>query len=453
MLRSINPYTGKPCHEVAGLSDSEIGNVLQESANAFPTWRQIRFQDRAEMLVAVARELRKDKDKLARLMAEEMGKPIKEGRPEVEKGAWCAEFYAENAERFLAREEIPSDASMSYVSYQALGPVVNILPWNAPTWLALRAIAPALMAGNTCLMKHDPHVPATAAAIAECFKNAGVPTGVMANLAIETGQVEAVMRDARVSAISFTGSSAAGAKVAAIAGSEIKPSVLELGGSDPCIIFADAELEKAADIACLSRIINAGQSCIAAKRILVQQSVYQDMLNMLQQRLEALTLGDPLQESTDLGPIARADLRDNLNRQVQQSIDAGARCITGGYLPEADGFLYPATLLADVEPQMPAFSEETFGPVACVTPFKHEADALALANQTQYGLGAAVWTSDSERARFFAEHIVSGQVAVNGIVKTDPRLPSGGVKRSGLGRELGPHGIREFVNAKQIWIA
>ena len=329
---------------------------------------------------------------------------------------------------------------------------MGILPWNAPLWLAFRYLAPALMTGNTCAMKHDPHVPGCALAIENIFTEAGAPNDIMVNLAITTDQVEAVIRDPRIAGVSFTGSTAAGRKVAALAGAEIKPVVVELGGSDPCIVMADADLDKAADTATLSRIINAGQSCIAAKRIIVETSVYDDFIERLKQRLAALKLGDPLQRTTDVGPIARKDLRDNLERQVAQTLGAGARCTFQSEIPEGDGYFYPVTLLTNVASGMCAFDEETFGPVMAVTYADNIDAALQIANNTNYGLGAAIWTNNSAHIERAINELESGQVAVNGIVKTDPRLPSGGIKNSGIGRELGPQGIREFVNIKQVWI-
>lgn len=392
------------------------------------------------------------KTRLAELMALEMGKPIKEGGPEVEKAATCCEYYAEHATKHLADEWIASDASESYVKFQPLGALLGILPWNAPVWLAFRYLAPALMAGNTCVMKHDPNVPATAQALADLFQEAGAPAGVVVNLPVRTEHVEQAIRDPRIMAVSFTGSSAAGRIVAATAASELKPAVLELGGSDPCIVLADAELERAADIVVLSRMINAGQSCIAAKRVLIETKVYEEFTTLLRVRMARLKLGNPLDLTTDIGPIARKDLRDNLHRQVQQTISEGARCLLGGEMPESHGYLYPPTLLADLKPGMCAFEEETFGPVMAVTAVDNLDDALAIANNTSYGLGSSIWTASTSKAMRAVSELQAGQVAVNGIVKTDPRLPSGGIKQSGYGRELGPHGIREFVNAKQVWI-
>lgn len=395
--------------------------------------------------------MRDDVERLAMLMTEEMGKPITEARGEVAKAAWAAEHYAEHAEGYLAPQEIGSDATRSYVQHLPLGPVLGILPWNAPFWLAFRFLAPALMAGNTCIMKHDRHVPGCAQAIADLFDSVGAPHGVMQGVMAGHDEVEGLLRDPRVRAVSLTGSERAGSTVASIAASEIKPAVLELGGSDPAIVFADADLEHAADAITTMRIINAGQSCIAAKRVIVEADVYDEFVSLYEKRLSALVVGDPRDESTQVGPIARSDLRDELHRQVTESVEQGATLRLGGEIPDGDGFFYPVTLLTDVEPGMTACSEETFGPVAAVMKATDEADALRLANDTPYGLAASVWTS-TERGEALASRIEAGQVAVNGIVKTDPRLPSGGVKRSGFGRELGPHGIHEFVNVQQVWV-
>lgn len=452
MLTATNPFTGEKIDSFPCLTKNEMYARIGEANAAFAEWSDRSFNERGEVLHAVAKQLRAEKHDLAQLMALEMGKPIKEGIPEVEKAAFCAEFYAENAERFLARDTIASDASLSYVCYQPLGTLLGILPWNAPLWLAFRYLAPALMAGNTCVMKHDPHVPQTAQAIANAFIKAGAPENIMVNLPLETPEVELAIRDPRIMAISFTGSGGAGRKVAEIAGSEIKPCVLELGGSDPSIILADADLETAADVVCLSRVINAGQSCIAAKRIIVEAEIYNHFIDLLSTRLSKLQLGDPLQPNTDIGPIARKDLQLNLHRQVEDTVAAGAKCLLGGELPDAEGFFYPVTLLTDVTPTMCAFREETFGPIMAVIKAENHEHALELANDTEYGLGASVWTRNNELASHLAMQLQAGQVAINGIVKTDPRLPSGGIKGSGYGRELGPHGIHEFVNAKQVWI-
>lgn len=451
MLTAIDPSNGKVVREVSPADAKQRDAIISAAQEAYQDWRRKSFEDRAEVLCKVANHMRENIDELGYFMTEEMGKPVKEARGEVEKAAWCAEHYAAHAEEYLKTEVIASDATKSYVQYLPIGPVLGILPWNAPFWLAFRFCAPALMAGNTCVMKHDPHVPGCGEAIAGVFDAVGAPAGIMQNLPLETPQVEAAIRDPRVQAVSYTGSERGGGAVAAIAASEIKHSVLELGGSDPCIVLADADLETAADIITLSRIINAGQSCIAAKRIIVEAPVYEQMIELLRERLAKLKMADPREESTDIGPIARNDLRENLHRQVRETIDAGARCVLGGKLPEGDGFYYPATLLADVTQEMTACREETFGPVAVVMQADNAEQALQIANDSPYGLAGSVWTA-TERGETMARQMETGQVSVNGIVKTDPRLPSGGIKRSGIGRELGPHGIHEFVNAQQVWV-
>ncbi len=451
MLTAIDPTTGKVVSEVPPADEAARDAIIARAHDAFDGWRQTSFDERAEVLRAVAAAMRDDIDRLALFMTEEMGKPITEARGEVTKAAWAADHYAEHAASYLATEHLASDATSSYVQYLPLGATLGILPWNAPFWLAFRYCAPTLMAGNTCLIKHDPHVPACAEAIGELFTTVGAPEGICQNLPLETPDVEAAIRDPRIQAVSFTGSERAGSAVASTAASEIKPAVLELGGSDPAIVLADADLDAAADAIALMRIINAGQSCIAAKRILVEEAVYEPMVERLHERFAALVVGDPREESTQVGPIARSDLRDNLHRQVQASIDAGATCRLGGELPDGDGFFYPVTLLTDVTPDMVVSCEETFGPVAVVSKVGSADEALRIANDTTYGLAASVWTETS-RGEAMASEIQTGQVAVNGVVKTDPRLPSGGIKRSGYGRELGPHGIREFVNAQQVWV-
>ncbi|GJF13382.1 succinate-semialdehyde dehydrogenase [Mycolicibacterium cyprinidarum] len=450
-LTATDPTTGAVIREVPAATAAQIEATLARAASAFGSWRRTSFAERSALLKAVAAELRSHSEDFAMLMTEEMGKPIGEGRGEVEKAAWAAEHYAEFGAAYLAAENVESDATRSYVQYLPIGPVLGVLPWNAPFWLAFRFCAPAIMAGNTAVMKPDPHVPGCGAAIAEAFVAAGAPEGVFQTLELATADVEAVIRDPRIAAVSFTGSDRAGAAVATVAASEIKPAVLELGGSDPCVVLADADLNAAADVITLSRIINAGQSCIAAKRIIVERGVHDEFVGLLRDRLAALRVGDPRDEAVQVGPIARADLRDNLHRQVTETVAAGATCLLGGELPAGPGFFYPVTLLTGVTPGMTACAEETFGPVAAVLAADDAEQALAIANDTRYGLAASVWTSP-ERGEAMARELEAGQVAVNGIVKTDPRLPSGGVKRSGYGRELGRHGIHEFVNAQQVWV-
>lgn len=452
MFIATNPTTGEELHRYPLHDNDELDRLIEQAAETFAQWRKTDFEQRADLLNRVARVMRDDEERLARLMTVEMGKPIVEARGEVQKAAWCAEHYAEHGAEYLAPMELLSDASHSYVQHLPLGPVLGVLPWNAPFWLAFRFCAPAIMAGNTCLMKHDPHVPACAEAIAEVFIQAGAPAGLLQNIRADKQQVERVIRNDAVQAVSLTGSSVAGSQVASLAASQIKPAVLELGGSDPSLVLADADLDTAAKVLALSRIINAGQSCIAAKRIIVEAPVYDAFVEKLQAHLADLKMGDPAQESTQVGPIARADLRAGLHRQVSMTIEQGGRCLLGGQLPEGPGYFYPVTLLVDVTPEMPASCEETFGPIAVVMKAESAEHALAMANDTSYGLAASVWTADVAMARRMSRDIEAGQVSINGIVKTDPRLPSGGIKRSGYGRELGPHGILEFVNVQQVWV-
>lgn len=450
-LTAVDPTTGTVVREVPAATPAQIEEVLERARTAYLAWKETSFEERAEVLRAVAAHLRENVEELAPVMTEEMGKPITEARGEVLKAAWAAEHYADHAAEYLAAQHIASDASSSYVQHLPLGTVLGILPWNAPFWIASRFFSPALMAGNSCVMKHDPHVPGCASAIEGAFRAAGAPDGLFQALHAATEDVETVIRDPRIQAVSFTGSDRAGATVAAIAASEIKPAVLELGGSDPCLVLADADLEEAARVTALSRIINAGQSCIAAKRVIVERSVHDRFVELLAGHLRALTVGDPREETTQVGPIARKELRDNLHRQVTASVEAGATLVMGGEMPEGPGWFYPVTLLTQVRAGMSACTEETFGPVAVVMAADDAEQAIAIANDTPYGLGSSIWTT-AERGEQLARRIEAGQVAVNGIVKTDPRLPSGGIKRSGYGRELGPHGIREFVNAQQVWV-
>ena len=452
MLNPINPTTGTALPEVETLTLAEAEDTVGQAVAAAPAWAAMSYSERAKCLINIAAEMRESKEELAQLMAKEMGKPLREGLGEVEKSAFCAEYYADNGEAFLEPETLASDATDSYVCHQPLGTVLGILPWNAPVWLALRFLAPALMAGNTCVMKPDPNVPESAACLTRIFQK-NLPDGVMQNLPITTELVGDAIDHPGIKAVSFTGSSGAGQKVAARAAAGLKPAVLELGGSDPCIVLNDADIQKACDVITLSRMINAGQSCIAAKRVIVEAGVYDDVCRELTQRFNALELGDPSQENQCIGPIAREDLRDQLHSQVMRSIQDGAECLTGGEKPDMPGFFYPPTLLAGVTSEMAVFREETFGPVLAVCKAANLDEALVIANDTEYGLGSSIWTGSDTSAQRAARELNAGQVAINGIVKTDPRLPSGGIGKSGYGRELGPHGIREFVNIKQIWAA
>ncbi len=452
-MDSVNPASGEILASFPGADEHAIERVLAHAAAAAPVWSKTAFADRAGLLRSLAANLRKVEAKLARLMTAEMGKPVREARAEIAKCAWGCEFYADHAEPFLADELIASDATRSLVSYAPLGTVLAIMPWNFPFWQVFRAAAPALMAGNTVLLKHASNVPQCALAIDALFCDAGLPPGVFQNLLIDGPRTEALIGDARIHAVTLTGSEAAGRSVASAAGAHLKKCVLELGGSDPFVVLADADLDAAAATAVTARFQNAGQSCIAAKRLILIDSIADGFLNRLLPRIEKLRVGDPLDENTDIGPLARADLRETLHRQVLDSVAAGARLVLGGEPRPGRGFYYRPTLLDDVRPGMPAYREELFGPVAAVLRARDEAEALRLANDTRYGLGASVWSRDTARAERFVRAIASGMGFVNGMVHSDPRLPFGGVKNSGYGRELGVHGIREFVNVRTIWVA
>src|SRR5213593_882585 len=420
---------------------------------AFLQWREVPFARRAQRMREAAQILRTRRAEYARTMTLEMGKPITQGGAEVEKCAVGCEFYAEHAERFLAEEPRETDASRSYVRFDPLGPVLAVMPWNFPFWQVFRFAAPALMAVNTAVLKHASNVPRCALTIEEVFRDAGFPRGVFATVLVGSSAVAPLIADRRVVAVTLTGSDHAGSQVAQHAGRELKKTVLELGGSDPFIVLADADLAAAASTAADARLVNSGQSCIAAKRFIVVEAVADRFLERFVHELRSRRVGDPLSRDTQVGPQARVDLRDALHRQVEESVKRGAELLLGGEIPAGKGAFYPATLLTAVDKGMPAFDEETFGPVAAVIRAKDETDAVRLANDSPFGLGASVWTQDRARAERLAAQIEAGSVFVNGLVKSDPRLPFGGIKRSGYGRELSEYGIREFVNIKTVWIA
>jgi succinate-semialdehyde dehydrogenase/glutarate-semialdehyde dehydrogenase len=404
-----------------------------------------------------AEVLRQRRDELAALITQEVGKLYQEAQGEVDKCAWVCDYYAENGPTFLADEAIESDAGKSLVAYQPLGTILAVMPWNFPFWQVFRFAAPALVAGNSGVLKHASNVPQCALAIESVFGEAGFPDGVFRTLMIGAAQVKGVIEDARVHAVTLTGSEPAGRQVAATAGAMLKKSVLELGGSDAFIVLEDADLEWAVQQAVASRYLNGGQSCIAAKRFIVVEAVAEDFLARFKSAVEALVPGDPMEAATTLAPMARTDLRDELHRQVEESIAKGARLITGGRPLQRQGAFYAATILDQVQPGQRAYSEELFGqelfgPVAIIIRARDEADALRIANDSDFGLGSSVWSSDTARGEHLARQIEAGCSFVNGMVKSDPRLPFGGIKHSGYGRELSHHGMREFVNAKTIWI-
>jgi succinate-semialdehyde dehydrogenase/glutarate-semialdehyde dehydrogenase len=453
-ITSVNPATGKKIKRYSVHSGSDVNLILSEVNTAQRYWSDVSFADRSDHMRAAARILRERTDRYAELMADEMGKPIAQGRSEVEKCAWVCEYYAEHAEQFLADESIATDAAESFVTYRPLGIVLAVMPWNFPFWQVFRFAAPNLMAGNAGVLKHASNVPGCAMAIEEVFRDAGFPDNVFRTLLIGSNQVAPVIGHRLIKAVTLTGSTAAGRAVAEQAGHALKKTVLELGGSDPYVVLADADLEHAVETCVDSRLINSGQSCIAAKRFIVVETVREAFEKQFVARMEAKTMGDPKSEDSEVGPQARHDLRDDLHRQVLESVEQGARCLTGGHIPESDGAYYPPTVLTDVKKGMPAFDDELFGPVAAVIPVANEEEAVRVANDSVFGLGAAVFTADVDKGRRIArESLEAGACFVNSFVKSDPRLPFGGIKESGYGRELGPHGIREFVNAKTVWVS
>lgn len=452
-LLSINPATGELLCSYNEMNDADIERILADGAQAYTRWRIVPFAERAPVVRRMAVLLRERKDRYARLMAEEMGKPLAQGVAEVEKCAWVCEYYAEHAEQFLQREYIPTSAARSFVEFCPLGTVLAIMPWNFPFWQVFRFLAPALMAGNTGVLKHASNVTGCALAIEEVVRDAGTLENVFRTLLVGSKRVAAIIHSPHIVAVTLTGSTPAGKAVAAAAGQALKKTVLELGGSDPYLILADADVEHAAQSCATSRLINSGQSCIAAKRFIVVDAVREQFTNALVQAMERRSMGNPLEGSYDIGPQARTDLRDDLHRQVQESIAQGARLLLGGVVPSGNGAFYPPTILADVRKGMTAYHEELFGPVASILPARDEEEAIRIANDTVFGLGAAVFTRDTERGeRIAAQQLEAGACFVNAFVQSDPRLPFGGIKESGYGRELSAFGIREFVNAKTVYV-
>jgi len=453
-MQAINPATEELMAEYDTHLPDEVDQIVSDVDNAWVDWRKTSFSDRSAYLNKAADLLEENAPEYAELMLQEMGKPLAQGEAEAKKCAWVCRYYAENAEDFLKDEIIDTDAKKTKVSYRPIGTILTIMPWNFPFWQVFRQIAPNLMAGNTMVLKHASNVPGCALAIEKLMSDSGLPKNVFRTLMVPGSETERVIINPRVKGVSITGSTPAGKKVAAAAGSVLKKCVLELGGSDPYVVLEDADIDSAAQKCAFSRLINGGQSCIAAKRFIVVDSIYDEFVEKFIEQLKTYKVGYPNEESTQVGPLARVDLRDELHNQVTRSVEAGAKISLGGDKPEGKGAFYPVTVLENIQKGNPAYGEEFFGPVALVIRVKDEAEAIMVANDTEFGLGGAVFSRDESRAENIATNeIDSGAVFVNSFVASDPRVPFGGTKQSGYGRELGQHGIYEFVNVKSVQIA
>jgi len=451
-IASINPTTGETLKTFSALSVNEIDRKLQLAADTFNTFRRTSFAERTQLMLRAAEILESEKNDLGKMMTLEMGKPIKAAISEAEKCAWVCRYYAETAEQHLADQVVETNARKSYVRFQPLGPVLAVMPWNFPFWQVFRFAAPALMAGNAGLLKHASNVPQCALAIEDIFARAGFPRGAFQTLLIGSDAVANVLNDRRVVAATLTGSEPAGRSVASIAGKQIKKTVLELGGSDPFIVMPSANLDEAVTTAVKARTINNGQSCIAAKRFIVAAGIYEEFERKFVSRMEALKIGDPLEESTEIGPLATPQIVNDLDEQVKKAVASGARVLTGGKKLDRPGNFFEPTVLVDIDINAPVSCEEIFGPVAMLFRVANIDEAIRIANATPFGLGSAAWTNDADERARFIEEIEAGSVFINGMVASDPRLPFGGVKHSGYGRELADFGIREFVNIKTVWI-
>jgi len=451
-IQTINPTTEEVLETFEPYSQEQINVALNQARQAFLRWRTTTFAERAKHMHSVASHLREHKTALARTAVLEMGKSLTEAEAEVEKCTWNCDFFAENAERFLADEKVVANATESYVAFRPLGVVLAIMPWNFPYWQVFRFAAPALMAGNTAVLKHASNVSRVALEIERIFQEAGVPQGVLRTVLVPGSETRKLIADPRIAAVTLTGSEAAGVEVAAASGHVLKKTVLELGGSDAFIVLEDADLDEAAQVAVTARFQNNGQSCIAAKRFIVVESVAEAFEQKFVANTARLKVGDPLEYDTKIGPLARKDLRETLDQQVQQSIQQGAKVLIGGGIREGKGYFYEPTILTNVTPQMSVFTDETFGPVAAVIHARDAEHAIKLANDSKFGLGSNLWTRNIEQARTLAARIQAGGVFINGMTASDPRLPFGGVKHSGYGRELSSFGIQEFVNVQTVWI-
>ncbi|MEI6682223.1 MAG: NAD-dependent succinate-semialdehyde dehydrogenase [Bacteroidota bacterium] len=451
-MKSTNPSTGETIIEYRDQQPQEVSAIIESVNSAWLTWKSTPFDHRATLMKNAAAILRQKKEEYARLMTLEMGKLLRESMAEVEKCAWVCEYYAEHAAGMLTDKLISTDASRSFVTFQPIGIVLAVMPWNFPFWQVIRFAAPALMAGNAAVLKHASNVPGCALAIEAIFREAGFPPDLFRTLLIPSASVEAVIAHPHVAAVTLTGSEAAGSQVASLAGRHLKKTVLELGGADAFIVLEDADLNLAVKTAVTARMINQGQSCIAAKRFIVAEQVALPFERALKTAFEALRMGDPMDQDTQVGPLARPDLVDEIVSQVTRSVDAGARLVAGGHRPTRQGCYFEPTILADVRKGMAVYDEETFGPVVSIITVKNAEEAIAVANDSAFGLGGCVWTRDLQQGEDIARRVETGAMFVNGMTKSDPRLPFGGIKKSGYGRELGTCGIREFVNIKTIWI-
>ncbi|WP_009633916.1 NAD-dependent succinate-semialdehyde dehydrogenase [Synechocystis sp. PCC 7509] len=451
-ISTINPATGETLKTFTALTDSEIETKLELSQQASEKWRKTPINKRAEVMIAAAAMLEQNKAQYAQLMTLEMGKPIKGAISEVEKCALVCRYYAENAAKFLADVPVATDASASFIRYQPMGAILAVMPWNFPFWQVFRFAAPALMAGNVGLLKHASNVPQCALAIEEIFTKAGFSTGVFQTLLVGADKVSDLINSDRISAATLTGSEVAGASLAAAAGKQIKKVVLELGGSDPFIVLGSADLEAAVTTAVTARMLNNGQSCIAAKRFIVVEEIAEQFQQKLVEKFAALKVGDPMQPDTDLGPLATPNILKDLDYQVSQAVKDGAKVLIGGQRLERPGNYYPATILTDIPPESPTAKEEFFGPVALLFKVANIDEAIKLANDTPFGLGASGWTNNKAQSDRLIDEIEAGAVFINSMVKSDPRMPFGGIKKSGYGRELGRAGIHEFVNIKTVWV-
>ena len=449
---TINPATGEEITKYERLTSTEVRDKITISKEAYSLWKQKSYEERAVLMHKLADVLDQNKEEYAQLATREMGKVIGQSRKEIEKCAWICRYYADTTSSLLADENVPTEATKSYVTFQPIGVVLAVMPWNFPFYQVIRFAVPALMAGNTGVLKHATNVQGCALALEKAFLKAGFPEGAFSNLNIDSKQVKEVIENKNIVAVTLTGSDPAGRSVASIAGQNLKKTVMELGGSDAYIILEDTNLEEVTDLATLGRLQNNGQTCIASKRFVVLDAIYDKFLSLYTQKMKAAKMGEPTDETSYYGPMARIDLRDELHEQVLKTVAQGGKLILGGYIPDQKGAYYPATILADLKPGMEGFDNELFGPVASVIRAKDDQEAIKLANNSQFGLGSGVLTANKERGEKIALQLEAGSSFVNKLVVSDPRLPFGGVKNSGYGRELAAYGIREFVNTKTIWI-